>query len=344
MLNTSDNEKIFEKRIGERSSEVPPKVSIITAAYNCSELVAETLESVFAQTFTDYEIILVNDGSTDTPQLEQVLEPYFSRITYIRQENKGIARTRNLAINEARGEYLAFLDSDDIWMPEYLEKQVTALAAKKCDLIYTDAYLFGEGIKKGTKYTDKAPSTGKVTTVSLISTECNVLLSGTVVSREKVLAHGAFDKNVPWMGMEDFDLWFRLAKNGVKLDYQSEVLAKYRVHSKSISGSRLDVMKRTLAALEHLEKTYDLTESEKNAAENAKKHSLAMINVEQAKLFMIEKNYPAAIDYFQKANSSIHRLKLSIVINLLKISPKFLMFFLKKIQPDEYCTIATNRK
>ena len=86
-------------------------------AYRVTEYIGAALDSVRAQTFTDYEIIVVNDGCPDTAALEQVLGPYLDRIVYLKQENRGLAGARNTAIHASRGRYLALLDADDLWEP-----------------------------------------------------------------------------------------------------------------------------------------------------------------------------------------------------------------------------------
>ena len=91
-----------------------PQVSVIMPIYNTAHLIEASLNSVLEQTFSNFEIIVVNDGSPDTAELEEILKPYQSRIVYIKQENKRAARARNNGISKARGEFLAFLDSDDV--------------------------------------------------------------------------------------------------------------------------------------------------------------------------------------------------------------------------------------
>ncbi len=98
-----------------------PIVSVIIPTYNRAPYVTEALDSVLAQTFTDYEIIVIDDGSTDNTK--EVLQPYFPQIRYFFQENQGVSAARNVGIREAKGEWLAFLDSDDVWLPKKLEIQ-----------------------------------------------------------------------------------------------------------------------------------------------------------------------------------------------------------------------------
>jgi glycosyltransferase involved in cell wall biosynthesis len=90
-----------------------PTISVIIPSYNTAPLIANCLDSVFAQSFSDFEVVVVNDGSPDTAKLEEALRPYLEKIVYIVQENKRAAGARNTAIGKARGEFLAFLDSDD---------------------------------------------------------------------------------------------------------------------------------------------------------------------------------------------------------------------------------------
>ena len=113
-----------------------PSISIIIPAYNCAVFLPETLESVFAQTCRDYEIILIDDGSTDDTR--NVIAPYLDRITYIRQENKGLPAARNTGIRAAKGEFIALLDADDSWAAEKLEKQLPLFSDPEVGIVYSD--------------------------------------------------------------------------------------------------------------------------------------------------------------------------------------------------------------
>ena len=115
-----------------------PKVSVIIPAYNASDYIAAAINSVLRQTFKDYEIIVVNDGSTDNTV--DVLKPFMSRIRYIYQDNKGEKGAKNTGIKLAEGEYIALLDSDDLWMEDKLERQVPILdeSGPEVGIIHTD--------------------------------------------------------------------------------------------------------------------------------------------------------------------------------------------------------------
>ena len=146
-----------------------PAVSVIIPAYNVSPYISQTLDSVVAQSFTNYEIILVNDGSPDTTELEEILQPYRERIVYLKQRNCGVASARNAAIRVARGKYLAFLDGDDLWLPDFLEKQLAFIeSGGGYDLVYSNAYHFGDH-SEGKTYMQTCPSEGPLNCESLLA-------------------------------------------------------------------------------------------------------------------------------------------------------------------------------
>lgn len=212
----------------------PVLVSVIIPAYNAATHIGDALASVFAQTFTDFEVIVVNDGSPDHEQLQLAISPYLDRIIYLTQENRGPSAARNLAIQQARGEWLAFLDSDDTWLPEYLSAQTGLLRADpSLDMVYCDAILAGDSAAAGRTFMDVCPSTGPVTFESLVVERVQVITSGTVVRRQKAVAAGLFDER--FRCAEDHDLWLRIAYNGGKISYQRKVLLRRSVRPGSLS-------------------------------------------------------------------------------------------------------------
>ncbi len=328
------------KTIGEKVKTSLPKVSVVIPAYNVTAYIAATLDSALAQTFRDLEVIVVNDGSPDSAELEKVLAPYFAQIVYLKQQNKGAAAARNAAIEAARGEILAFLDGDDIWLPNYLAEQVKFLQESGSDMIYCDAYLFGDE-KKYATYMERSPSRGKVTTESLLDGACNVITSGTVVFREKVLAAGGFDEAAP-ARIEDFDLWFRLLKNGAKVDYQKKVLLKYRVRPEGLTGSSIDRAERTLTALNEIKRKHELTAGEVSAWQKQFEDSTNLLQVEKGKASLINQDFGQARTHFTEANRGMKTLKLSLIIMLLKFSPQTARWVFRNFRADEARSLAKN--
>lgn len=168
--------RLGDKRIGKNVlSDENIKVSIIIPAYKVSETIAETLDSVLAQTNKKLEAIVINDGSPDTKKLEEILKSYFPQIIYATQKNHGVSQARNTGICLSRGELIAFLDGDDVWLPNYLESQIKFLEANKLDMVYANAELIGDNFLQANTYMETTPSNGKVNPISLLNASCNVI-------------------------------------------------------------------------------------------------------------------------------------------------------------------------
>ncbi len=333
--------RLTEKRIGKLVAPDAPRVSVIIPAYNIAAYIRETLDSVFAQTFTDYEVIIVNDGSIDTEELETALAPFAERIVYAAQPNLGASQARNSAICLARGELLAFLDGDDVWLPEFLEVQIRYLEANNLEMVYCDALLFGEQFFEGRTFMKDAPSSGIVTTTSLISTECNVITSGTIIKHDLIVRFEMFDTDLP--RTQDFDLWFRLAKHGARIGYQREVLLKYRVRPHSLSGTNVDRSERSVWSMEVVEKKYNLNESEMTAWKKQVARCRAELELEKGKLCLVEGNFTEAREHLAVANKFYRKPKLSLLNWLLRLSPRLTARLFKAIRPAEFSFIAPDK-
>src|SRR5437773_1322554 len=241
-----------------------PKVSIVIPAYNVAPYIGETLESVFAQTLTDYEVIIVNDGSPDTGDFEQALEPFKDRVRYFNQENRGAAAARNAGLRAARGEYIAFLDADDFWLPNYLEEQFRFINEHDCDLVCANAMNFGDSVFAGRTYMEflmpTAPPIGWITFLGLVSAEQSLNTSGVVARREPMFDVGLFDESL--RNSQDFDLWLRLVHRGARAAYHDRPLLHIRWHEGSLSGDEVNRITRQLKVLRKIETDFDLPEGE----------------------------------------------------------------------------------
>ena len=125
-----------------------PKISVIIPVYNAEKYLSDAIESVIEQTYDDWEIVAVNDGSTDSsPVILKTYEKrYPTKIRVIHQSNSGLSAARNVAIAASRGEYVAFLDADDLWLPEKIDEQIRVLSTNTdVGLVYSDVY----DLKKG---------------------------------------------------------------------------------------------------------------------------------------------------------------------------------------------------
>ena len=167
-------------------AKTKPLVSVIMPSYNTAHLIAGSLDSVLQQTYSDFEIIVVNDGSPDTTELERVLGPYLNRIIYVKQENKRAGGARNTAIGKARGEFLAFLDSDDVWLPEHLDSQMQLFDENpSLDLVYCNCVPMNDPTS-ARDFMSRCPSNGEATFLALAVERCQIPVS-TVVARKSAL-------------------------------------------------------------------------------------------------------------------------------------------------------------
>ena len=297
-----------------------PLVSVIIPAYAIAPFVSETLDSVFAQTLTDFEVIVVNDGSPDTAELEKALAPYSERICYLRQENAGAGAARNRGVREARGEFVAFLDGDDLWHSDYLEKQLKFAREGNYDLVYADALLFGESPVAGKTYMQTAPSEGPVTFISLLRNECNVITSGVVARRVALMEAGLFDESL--RNAQDFEMWARMAKRGARLAYQRKVLLRYRCRVGSLSGDEMNRIRREMRVYRHIGETYDLTPAEQAEVTRGLELQEGAFALADGKIRLLGERFDEARASLEQAHRVLGGWKLRAVVLMLRVAPR----------------------
>jgi len=306
----------------QREAETQPVVSVIIPAFKAAEYIGETLDSVFAQTFDRHEVIVINDGSPDTEELESVLKRYPANLKYIKQANRGAAAARNTGLRATAGEFVAFLDADDKWSPNFMEKQMELLKRTRADLVYSDALLTGESPLAGRTFMELQPSRGEVTPEKLLALEVTVLTSTVLARKAPILEVGLFDESL--RRGHDFDLWFRLAKLGARFAYQSEILAEHRVVESGLSGGTISQLNRTLTVLETIKKRAGLTRSEDAALHANMRRTLREIALEDGKEKLRGKDFAGALHSFNEAKRFRQSWKLRLVCLGLRIAPETL--------------------
>ena len=216
-----------------------PEVSIVIPAYNSMQHLSATLDSVFEQTYQDFEVIVINDGSVDDTE-KYVLSLKDPRLRLINQTNQGASAARNNGITHARGEYIAFLDDDDLWHPTKLEKQLRILEeSPEVGLVYTWVEFINE----------QGQSTGKIFQECVEGnvwrelTAHNLVECGSVplVRKSCFETCGMFDLNIGSF-IEDWDMWLRIA-NKYSFGVVKEVLVYYRQRSTSSSKNWQEMSK-----------------------------------------------------------------------------------------------------
>ena len=211
-----------------------PLVSVVIPVYNASRWIAETLDSVLAQDFTDLEVIVVDDGSTD--DTAAVVTGFGDRVSCIRKPNGGQPSARNVGIRAARGEYIAFVDADDLWAKEKLRLQMDLLKETKLAWVYCDAFAFDDKSgKRLYRFGNVAHQYAGDILESLFITD--FIPSPTPVIRKSVFEHvGYFDEDRAVHIGEDWEMWLRIAAC-YPIGLVPESLADYRVHPTSMTGS-----------------------------------------------------------------------------------------------------------
>ncbi len=223
-----------------------PVVSVIIPTYNRWPFVREAVESVLAQSYRLFELIVVDDGSTDgTPDK---LDEFGTKLRVIEQQRRGVSAARNQGAGAARGRYLAFLDSDDLWLPEKLAIQTRFMDEHpEIGICQTDEIWLRHGIRVNPKVKHSKPS-GDIFQRSLDL--CLVSPSAVLLTRELFRESGGFDENLPVC--EDYDLWLRIAVRHTVPLIRKPLTIKRGGHNDQLSNSRWGMDRYRVTALAKL--------------------------------------------------------------------------------------------
>lgn len=216
-------------------------VSIIVPVYNAEKFIRETMDCVVAQTYSQWELLLVEDGSSDGTVKaieEYIREKREPRIRLIMQpENMGAARARNRGLQEATGRYIAYLDADDLWIPEKLEHELRFMREKQAAFAFT-GYEFADENGRGTGKIVRVPATlnyrQALSNTTIFTT--TVMFDTQKISKELL--------EMPIIKSEDTALWWKVLRNGYTAYGLDENLVKYRRAGKSLSSNKLEALRR----------------------------------------------------------------------------------------------------
>jgi glycosyltransferase involved in cell wall biosynthesis len=229
----------------------PPRVSVIIPAYNSAAKVKGAIKSALAQTYKDFEIVVIDDGSTD--ETESVVRSFGDRVLYFKQENQGAGAARNAGIKRSSGEFIAFLDSDDLWSPEKLDEQIPLLERDpELGLVYSDWAVVSEDKVVEESYLKTVPSASGYVFDQLVRWGF-ILTSGVVVRRACLNDVGDFDNSLSIA--QDYDLWLRICYRW-KVALVNKPLVTKRSWDGSLSSNlaktaveRIALYKKTLGTL-----------------------------------------------------------------------------------------------
>lgn len=231
-------------------NSVDSMVSVIVPVYCCEKYISETIESVLAQTYPNWELILVDDCSPDgSAAIIAEYQKTDSRISYIKQpQNGGAALARNKGLSAAQGRYIAYLDADDLWVPEKLERQLRFMEINGAVFTCCDY----EKIEWDGTPLNKIVQMPKTITYEQLLRNTIIQTVGVIVDTQQV------DKQLLEMPNvrrgQDSATWLQMLRNGVKFMGQNEILAKYRRVPNSLSANKFQAMKRTWHLYRGIEK------------------------------------------------------------------------------------------
>jgi len=273
-----------------------PAVSVVIPTYNCAEFLPQTIDSVLNQTFKDFEIIIVDDGSVDNTKeiVKHYIDTAKRQIKYIYQENKGPAAARNNGIRNASGKYIALVDSDDLWVAEKLSVQIDYLE-KNTDLsfVFSDMFIMEENGKAGdTMMKTKKPSSGYIFYELL---KDNFIFSPTPFAKKECFDKAGFfceDRDI--ISTEDHHMWLKVAyffKGG----YIDKPLAYYRIRSGSLSSYKLNLAIKDMIVLDKIAAEFPDTVQE---GEKYYRESRANLYFEVGYALYLQNDFKKALNYF----------------------------------------------
>ncbi len=224
-----------------------PLVSVIMPTYNYARFIGEAIDSVLNQTYKNLELIIIDNYSKDNT--EKIVASYKDdRIKYLKFKNYGvIAASRNYGIKHSRGEYIAFLDSDDMWLPEKLEKQIKIFqVSNEVAMLYTRLKTIEEGIISNKIF----PENGKYKSGNMFKSIYlrNLIACSSVMVKRNILDQvGLFNTDPNLIAIEDADLWLRIALKKYNIKCTDDLpLLIYRIHSQSVSQGFTQRIKRSI--------------------------------------------------------------------------------------------------
>ena len=274
-----------------------PAVSVIIPAYNAEAFLARAIRSVEAQIFRDFEILVVDDGSTD--RTADVARG-FGSVRYVRGSHGGEPVARNQGLEEARSDLVAFVDADDEWLPDKLAHQLEFMQKLGSSFSYTDSYLVRDGHPR-VRYSALAhPRAGEILSPLIDDwlDQAFILPTEVMASRALLQSVGGFETGLPAPGHVDYGLWLKLAIRGTRFDYLDEPLALYYRGHPSVSSEAVEMVERYRVALEYFSTTYDFTaEAQTRIAE-----ALARSHATQAVELLKQRRFREAAPHLRRSS------------------------------------------
>jgi glycosyltransferase involved in cell wall biosynthesis len=298
------------------------KISVIIPVYNGEKFLAQSVDSVIGQKYQNIEIVAVNDGSTDSSV--EILERYKDRVQIIHQNNAGQASARNNGILHAKGDWIAFLDQDDLWDQEKISEQMKVAIQDEYTVIYTASRLIDDlGRNLGVSESDI-----KKDNISLLDLLPHnpIITSTALVRRNAIIEVGMLDSTNRF-GTDDYDLWLALAATKHRFHYIPLDLASYRLHGNNMSTNSPLLCQGKIYVLNRISAKYPVAFGSKEKRELLRRFT--DIDVQTGTYYMRNNNYKKASEsFFQALKRQPWRIKIWMlfILNILPFKASILSF------------------
>jgi glycosyltransferase involved in cell wall biosynthesis len=299
-----------------------PAVSVVMPAYNTAPFVEAAIDSALRQTFTDIEVLVVDDGSTDdTAVIVERMAARDARVRLLRQPNGGVSVARNAALRVARGDFFALLDSDDLWAPEFLAEQLAIMAARpEVDIVTGNAWVLG-GTNDGRlarPYPEPRPDPDLA---SIIGDEWSVFIMS-VIRRRVYTTIGSFDESM--RSNEDYDFWLRAAVAGFTFARNDRPLGHYRNRTGSLSASEVRMLGGILKVYDKLRPMIADRSHEMSILEKQITRFQGELLAAEARLALDTGDYQSAARHLDALGSRRPGASLTVARNLARWTPALL--------------------
>jgi GT2 family glycosyltransferase len=296
-------------------------ISVVVPCHQAVSHARDALDSALGQTRAAEEVIVVNDGSPRTRELEALLRPYGPRIRYLRQANRGPGGARNAGIRAARGDLVAFLDSDDVWLSGFLEHAGAVLdAGQALDLVHADARMVGRSPNAGRTLAAFLPAQEAGSLYNLLAFRCVVHPSCALVRRSALLRAGGFDER--FRRAEDWDLWVRLVHGGSRIGFVPRVLVHRRLHGESLTADgEAELREQAAVAGKLLDLLTSLTPAQRRLLEATSERAAARLQLYAGKRLLLEGRYAESREALEAAVAVLGRRRDGAMLAALRTTP-----------------------
>jgi glycosyltransferase involved in cell wall biosynthesis len=317
-----------------------PVVSIVMPAYNVEAYIGDAIRSALAQTYEDFELIVVDDGSKDgTAEVVKGMAQQDRRIHLVQQANRGLAGARNSALRASRGEFFALLDSDDLWEPEFLAEQVAILDARPdIDIVTGNGWYLG-GIKHGQCARPHPDVRPDPVLASIIGDEWSVFIMS-VVRRRVYTTIGPFDEAM--RSNEDYDFWLRAALADCRFARNDRPLGHYRVRTDSLSASNVRMLRGILQVYTKLRPEIASRAREMEILQKQITRFESELLAAEARLALEIADFEAAQEYLGALHARRGGASLRVAHFLSRWAPNMLKRAIRYKRPRPEAQVGTN--